>query len=62
MRLTYIGLEANTWSLEKAREVVSTDYGVLVYKIDNPVQSFLLSSLVFNSNTRFFYLTHFKVL
>ena len=36
------------------------DHGVLVYKVDNPVQSFLLSSLVFNPNTRFFYLTHSK--
>ena len=29
------------------------DYGVLVYKIDNPVQSSLLSSLMLNSNTGF---------
>jgi len=43
-------------------EVVSTDHGVLVYKVDNPIQSSLLSSLVFNPNTRFFYLTYFKVL
>ena len=43
-------------------EVVSIDHGVLVYKVDNPVQSFLSSSLVFNPNTRFFYLTHSKVL
>ena len=27
-------------------EVVSTDYEALVYKVDNPVQSYLLSSLV----------------
>ena len=32
------------------------EHGVLVYKVNNPVQSSLLSSLVFNSNTRFFYL------
>ena len=62
MCLIYISLEANIWSLGKAREVVSTDHGVLVYRIDNPAQSFLSSSLMFNSNTRFFYLTHFKIL
>ena len=28
-------------------------HGILVYKVDNPVQSSLLSSLVLNSNTRF---------
>ena len=43
-------------------EVVSMDHGVLIYKVDNPVQSSLLSSLVFNPNTRFFYLIHSKVL
>ena len=32
--------------------VVGTDHEVLVYKVDNPVQSSLLSSLVL-SNTKF---------
>jgi len=38
------------------------DNKVLVYKIDNPVQISLLSSLVFNFNTWFFYLTYSKAL
>ena len=37
-------------------EVVSMDYGVLVYKVDNPIQSSPLSSLVFNPNTRFLFI------
>jgi len=43
-------------------EVVSMDHGVLVYKVDNPVQSSLLNFLMFNPNIRFFYLIHSKVL
>jgi len=33
--------------------IISIDQSLLVYKVDNPVQSFLLSSLVLNPNTRF---------
>jgi len=34
-------------------EIVSIDHGVLVYKVDNPIQSSLLSSLM---------LTQYKIL
>ena len=33
-------------AVEGRLEVVNTDHNVLVYKVDNPVQSSLLSSLM----------------
>ena len=44
--VTYVSLKENTWLFRVGLEVASMDHSVFVYKILNPVQSSLLSSLV----------------
>ena len=36
----------NTWSFRVGLSSSSTDHEILVYKVDNPVQNSLLSSLI----------------
>jgi len=56
MCVIYVDLKANIWSFRIGERSSSTDYYSLVYKIDNSVQSSLLSSFVLNSNIRFHFI------
>ena len=46
MYKTYIDLKVNIWSFRVGQRISSMDHGSLVYKIDNLIQSSLLSFLV----------------
>jgi len=49
----YMGNTCWPWGKHIGRPI---DYEISVYKVDNPVQSSLLSSLVFNPNIRFLFI------
>ena len=59
MCVTYVGLKKDIWSFRVGLEVASTNHLVFIYKIVNPVQSSLLSSLIL-PNIRFILLFNTK--
>ena len=50
----YVDLKTNTWLFRVGKRSSSIDYHSFVYKVDNPVQSSLLSSLVLTLIQDFF--------